>query len=515
MKHKQANPHTKWGASLNRQHLGMQMKHCMLCVFLFVATGYAWGFNSRSRGGAVDREASSRVGVVDSETSNIDKKTVPSVKDFKELSSVQDRVNLVCEAYKEMQVRSKETVEELLDNVIDLSSATSEFWGEILAYGERDFDPNTNYRDYNNELQLLKDGILKKIPTSCVLDTTLKFIKILAEKDHCIDYFKNLITRFKGKPEYSKIVDTLPDNICERWLRVVIENTTDSSLVDKMYDRKWENMTNIVFEDLYLRLSAEKTKKFVLRAKARAQAVSRIMPVVGWFYPGMPYMDYRLLRRDSGFKWSGSNIMDEDTMWIDKDAEKNGSRENDHVIVSTIFGQQEIMTFMECSDAAAFDQVIHQFVLKESGTVSQYTYGNQYGMSYGEVSESAKFTYKNTKQNFFATYWVSDGDIRIGALDDKKAIAAVRDIVLNVTEDDYSEGDEEGGFFSFVMFIGGIIGVLYFFRDRVDAFVVTHPKYEKAWVVTCKAGNVAKDYMAKAVVFAKEKVQEIKNKKAK
>jgi hypothetical protein len=295
----------------------------------------------------------------------------------------------------------------------------------------------------------------------------------------------------------------------------VIENTTDSSLVDKMYDRKWENMTGIVFEDLYLRLSAEKTKKFVLRAKARAQAVSRIMPVVGWFYPGMPYMDYRLLRRDSGFKWSGNNIMDEDTMWIDKDAEKNGSRENDHVIVATIFGQQEIMTFMECSDAAAFDQVIHQFVLKESGTVSQYTYGNQYGMSHGEVSESVKFTYKNTKQNFFATYWVSDGDIRIGALDDKKAIAAVRDIVLNVTEDDYSEGDEEGGFFSFVMFIGGIIGVLYFFRDRVDAFVVTHPKYEKAWVVTCKAGNVAKDYMAKAVVFAKEKVQEIKNKKAK
>jgi hypothetical protein len=75
--------------------------------------------------------------------------------------------------------------------------------------------------------------------------------------------------------------------------------------------------------------------------------------------------------------------------------------------------------------------------------------------------------------------------------------------------------DTDGGFLSFVIFIGGVVGVLYFFRGKVDAFVATHPKYEKTWIVTCKAGNVAKDYTMKAIMFVKGKVEEIKNKKAK
>ena len=53
-------------------------------------------------------------------------------------------------------------------------------------------------------------------------------------------------------------------------------------------------------------------------------------------------------------------------------------------------------------------------------------------------------------------------------------------------------GDDSSGsgFPTIVVLLAAAIAALYFFRKRIDSFVASHPKYEKAWVLTCKTGKV-------------------------
>ena len=53
------------------------------------------------------------------------------------------------------------------------------------------------------------------------------------------------------------------------------------------------------------------------------------------------------------------------------------------------------------------------------------------------------------------------------------------------------------GFPTFVVLLAAAIAALYFFRKKIDGFVATHPKYAKAWSLTCKAGNMASKIVTK------------------
>jgi len=179
------------------------------------------------------------------------------------------------------------------------------------------------------------------------------------------------------------------------------------------------------------------------------------------------------------------------------------------------------MKFADCIDAAVFDQAIHQFVLKESGSVCQFYYGDQYGYNSGYSGDTSTFDYKNSKLNIQVSYWLSDHDIRVTAMDMNQAINAVRDVILKTTADDYDEGKVIGGgsdegcsLFNIILLIGILSGLLYYFKKKIDLFVEKNPKYAKTWSILCAVGRQIKSLAMAVYRFAFAKYKEYKDKKS-
>ena len=73
---------------------------------------------------------------------------------------------------------------------------------------------------------------------------------------------------------------------------------------------------------------------------------------------------------------------------------------------------------------------------------------------------------------------------------DLSSADAMMDEEFDETKLDRSGDTQSSWFFKVVAFLALAVAVLYFFRKRIDRFVASHPKYEKTWVATCKAGKV-------------------------
>ena len=71
-----------------------------------------------------------------------------------------------------------------------------------------------------------------------------------------------------------------------------------------------------------------------------------------------------------------------------------------------------------------------------------------------------------------------------------------------------------GGFFKLILILGIVGAILYIFRSKIDGFVVTHPKYAKAWSIACVIGEKLKEVSIKCYSFALSKIKEHKEKKA-
>ena len=86
-----------------------------------------------------------------------------------------------------------------------------------------------------------------------------------------------------------------------------------------------------------------------------------------------------------------------------------------------------------------------------------------------------------------------DTDVKL----DLSGADAIMDEDFDETQLDRSTNTSSGSLFTVVAFLSVAIAALYFFRKKIDGFVATHPKYAKAWSLTCKAGNMASKIVTK------------------
>ena len=89
-----------------------------------------------------------------------------------------------------------------------------------------------------------------------------------------------------------------------------------------------------------------------------------------------------------------------------------------------------------------------------------------------------------------------DTDVKL----DLSGADAIMDEDFDETQLDRSTNTSSGSLFTVVAFLSVAIAALYFFRKKIDGFVATHPKYAKAWSLTCKAGNMASKIVTKSRV---------------
>lgn len=248
---------------------------------------------------------------------------------------------------------------------------------------------------------------------------------------------------------------------------------------------------------------------------ARRRAVHNKTVDVNGFYIGMTYLDYRFLRYMKGIS------EDDVSAYFDFGGDYVNKLEFSNVFLAKELG------------------IVNDSIEGISEVTERFVPGGEEFAGEIHVDGETRDTYDIAREEVGVdvdTFWWRncaklDYPVKIKLYDGGKlVIEAERNKVeldftaaegmMNEDFDESKIGDEaeqgEGGsLFFFVIFIGGVIAILYFFRAKIDAYVVAHPKFVKAWRLTCKAGNVSREYVSKAVIFGKAKIEDFKKKKSK
>lgn len=248
---------------------------------------------------------------------------------------------------------------------------------------------------------------------------------------------------------------------------------------------------------------------------ARRRAVHNKTVDVNGFYIGMTYLDYRFLRYMKGIS------EDDVSAYFDFGGDYVNKLEFSNVFLAKELG------------------IVNDSIEGISEVTERFVPGGEEFAGEIHVDGETRDTYDIAREEVGVdvdTFWWRncaklDYPVKIKLYDGGKlVIEAERNKVeldftaaegmMNEDFDESKIGDEaeqgEGGsLFFFVIFIGGVITALYFFRAKIDAYVVAHPKFAKAWRLTCKAGNVSREYVSKAVIFGKAKIEDFKKKKSK
>lgn len=273
------------------------------------------------------------------------------------------------------------------------------------------------------------------------------------------------------------------------------QNITDQELLMKLWSQKEISFStdgdSYGYKDpIVLKLLDEAHIKTLNRQRiARRRAVQgKTIDVLG-FYIGMPRQDYELLRFMRGL--TDDDLMGNFGTW--KIGQANRFWMSKKFTANTLNIKDDI------SDLAAF--------------TSRFVPGGENAASKIQVYGDVRKTYDIEKEEVDAqvdAYWwrscpklaypckiklyeggtlvvvADDTDVKL----DLSGADAIMDEDFDETQLDRSTNTSSGSLFTVVAFLSVAIAALYFFRKRIDSFVASHPKYEKAWVLTCKTGKV-------------------------
>ena len=273
------------------------------------------------------------------------------------------------------------------------------------------------------------------------------------------------------------------------------QNITDQELLIKLWNQKEISFStdgdSYGYKDpIVLKLLDEAHIKTLNRQRiARRRAVQgKTIDVLG-FYIGMPRQDYELLRFMRGL--TDNDLMGNFGTW--KIGQANRFWMSKKFTANTLNIKDDI------SDLAAF--------------TSRFVPGGEDAASKIQVYGDIRKTYDIEKEEVDAqvdAYWwrscpklaypckiklyeggtlvvvADDTDVKL----DLSAADAMMDEEFDETKLDRNGDTSSSWFFIAIVFLTVAIAALYFFRKRIDSFVASHPKYEKTWVATCKAGKV-------------------------
>lgn len=280
------------------------------------------------------------------------------------------------------------------------------------------------------------------------------------------------------------------------------QNITDQELLMKLWSQKEISFStdgdSYGYKDpIVLKLLDEAHIKTLNRQRiARRRAVQgKTIDVLG-FYIGMPRQDYELLRFMRGL--TDNDLMGNFGTW--KIGQANRFWMSKKFTANTLNIKDDI------SDLAAF--------------TSRFVPGGENAASKIQVYGDVRKTYDIEKEEVDAqvdAYWwrscpklaypckiklyeggtlvvvADDTDVKL----DLSGADAIMDEDFDETQLDRSTNTSSGSLFTVVAFLSVAIAALYFFRKRIDSFVASHPKYAKAWSLTCKAGNMASKIVTK------------------
>ena len=288
------------------------------------------------------------------------------------------------------------------------------------------------------------------------------------------------------------------------------QNITDQELLMKLWNQKEISFStdgdSYGYKDpIVLKLLDEAHIKTLNRQRIarRRAAQGKTIDVFG-FYIGMPRQDYELLRFMRGL--TDDDIMGNFGTWKIGQANR--------FWMSKKFTANTLNIKDDASDLAAFTS---RFVPDGEDAAGKI-------QIYGDVRKTYDIEKEEVDAQVDAYWWRScpklaypckiklyeGGTLVIEADDtdvklDLSAADAMMDEEFDETKLDRSGNTSSGWFFKVIALITVAIAALYFFRKKIDCFVTAHPKYEKVWSVTCKAGNTLLEGMSKMNAKAKKK----------
>ena len=178
-------------------------------------------------------------------------------------------------------------------------------------------------------------------------------------------------------------------------IKELCDKAQSSEIVDELFTNyKSEGLSYLsndkvreMMECIAKKMGKTLKAKIISDAKLRANNSTNL--AFGPFYMGMPYIDAILLAEELGIS---------DDMTIYTNCREKGIceiREKASVWRIT-FGNRAKFKFIDCDDAAALDQVIHQYVKKRSGKVSKLYYNEETRVEDDDMI-GVCFGYSNTK----------------------------------------------------------------------------------------------------------------------
>lgn len=232
------------------------------------------------------------------------------------------------------------------------------------------------------------------------------------------------------------------------------------------------------------------------RIARRRAAQGKTIDVLG-FYIGMPRKDFELLRFMRGL--TDDEITGSFGTW------KQGQA--DRFWMSKKFTAKHLNIMGHITDLPKFTDRFVPGGEDAAGPVSANADVNtDRNYTTGEVDVSAdtywwrncsKLAYPCKIKLYQAGSMVINADETDVKLDLSAADAMKDEDFDEAKLDRGGDASSGSGFPTFVVLLAAAIAALYFFRKKIDGFVATHPKYAKAWSLTCKAGNMASKIVTK------------------
>ena len=125
--------------------------------------------------------------------------------------------------------------------------------------------------------------------------------------------------------------------------------------------------------DAYKNLSEEDRKEFVDMAEKRALKAKESTIVFEGFYVNMPLIDFIALSEEKKIFQKWEKMFSGSSRWHYAEVPDARDLASRYVVTQMIFEGKDWYKLLKCEDDEAFDQFIHQYVLKKTGKASPLT----------------------------------------------------------------------------------------------------------------------------------------------
>lgn len=123
----------------------------------------------------------------------------------------------------------------------------------------------------------------------------------------------------------------------------------------------------------YKKLSEEDRKEFVDMAEKRALKAMESTIVFEGFYVNMPLIDFIALSEEKKIFQKWEKMFSGSSRWHYAEVPDASDLASRYVVTQMIFEGKDWYKLLKCEDDEAFDQFIHQYVLKKTGKASPLT----------------------------------------------------------------------------------------------------------------------------------------------